>query len=79
VVRAGIDHCTPHDLRRTAGSWMLQGGVPIEMVSSMLGHADIKTTREVYTHWNVEYLRGAADALGSDVASQLARNLSESA
>jgi integrase len=82
VARAGIEHCTPHDLRRTAGSWLLQAGLPIEVVSSMLGHSDIRTTREVYTHWNVEWLRSAADALAGpalDVASQLTRNAAESA
>lgn len=63
VARAGIAHCTPHDLRRTAGSWMLQAGIPIEVVSAMLGHSDIRVTRQVYTHWNVDWLRPAAKAL----------------
>jgi integrase len=63
VKRAGIAHCTPHDLRRTAGSWMLQAGIPIEVVSAMLGHSDIRVTRQVYTHWNVDWLRPAAKAL----------------
>jgi integrase len=82
VTKAGIEHCTPHDLRRTAGSWMLQAGVPIEVVSSMLGHRDIRTTREIYTHWNVEFLRGAADVLAGeacDVATHLTRNRAETA
>lgn len=63
VKRAGIEHCTPHDLRRTAGSWMLQAGIPIEVISAMLGHSDIRVTQQVYAKWNVEWLRSAAAAL----------------
>jgi integrase len=62
--RAGVKDCRPHDLRRTAGSWMLQRGVPIGLVSAMLGHRDVRTTQHVYAHLNVEHLRTAAEALG---------------
>jgi integrase len=67
VARAGIAHCSPHDLRRTAGSWLLQAGVPIEVVSAMLGHSDVRVTQAVYAHWNVDFLRGAADVLGGSL------------
>lgn len=63
VKRAGIEHCTPHDLRRTAGSWMLQAGIPIEVISAMLGHSDIRITQQVYARFNVDWLRPAAAAL----------------
>jgi integrase len=63
VARAGIEHCTPHDLRRTAGSWMLQAGIPIEVISAMLGHTDIRVTQQVYARFNVDWLRQAAKAL----------------
>lgn len=63
VQRAGIEHCTPHDLRRTAGSWMLQAGIPIEVISAMLGHSDIRVTQQVYARFNVEWLRPAAAVL----------------
>lgn len=36
---------TPHDLRRTAARLMLEGGAPIEQISLILGHSDIKTTQ----------------------------------
>lgn len=42
----GLDFdVTPHDLRRTAAKLMLDGGAPIEQISLILGHADIKTTQ----------------------------------
>ena len=79
VKRSGIAHCTPHDLRRTAGSWMLQAGLSIELVSGMLG-LSIQTARNVYTHWKAEWLRQAAAVLGApEVATQLTRKASESA
>lgn len=61
--RSGIAHCTPHDLRRTAGSWMLQAGVPIMVVSRMLGHSTVRVTEGVYAKHDVEWLRDAAKAL----------------
>lgn len=63
VQRANIPHCTPHDLRRTAGSWMLQAGVPIELVSRMLGHTTTHITQKVYARHTVEWLRTASEAL----------------
>lgn len=54
---SGIAHCTRHDLRRTAGSLMLQAGVKIEIVSEILGHANINITKKVYAHLTVDHLR----------------------
>lgn len=43
---AGIDdkRITPHALRRTAASILLDAGVPMRLVQNMLGHRDPKTT-----------------------------------
>lgn len=71
--RSGIAHCTRHDLRRTAGSLMLQSGVPLELVSAVLGHRSTEITRAVYAHLAVEHLRSAMDALvtaGTDATGQ---------
>jgi integrase len=61
--RSGIAHCTRHDLRRTAGSHMIQRGVPIELVSAVLGHAGIDITRSTYAHLIADHLRDAVAAL----------------
>lgn len=63
VKRAGIDHCTPHDLRRTAGRLMAEAGVPMEEIAQYLGHTNPAITRSTYARFSPEYLRGAADAL----------------
>jgi integrase len=48
--RAGIEDCTPHDLRQTCGSWLVQARVPLREVSKLLRHADIRVTEKVYAH-----------------------------
>ncbi len=50
VKRAGISHCTPHDLRRTCGSWLVQARTPIQEVARLLRHSDIQVTMSVYAH-----------------------------
>lgn len=44
-----------HDLRHSACSLMLSGGVPVEVVQMILGHSSPAVTRRVYAH----LLRGA--------------------
>lgn len=39
-----------HDLRHNCGSYLISEGVPITMVSSILGHADVATTLRIYSH-----------------------------
>jgi site-specific recombinase XerD len=41
---AGLNHVTPHDLRRTLVSNMLDGGADIETVRDLCGHTDVATT-----------------------------------
>ena len=51
VAKANIGK-TPniHDLRHTAASWLIIGGVPITDVQAQLGHEKIDTTASVYSH-----------------------------
>lgn len=57
VQRADLPHCTPHDLRRTCASWLVQACTPIQEVARLLRHADIQTTLEVYAHLMPDQLR----------------------
>lgn len=63
VTRAGIAHCSPHDLRRTAGRFMVEAGVPIEEVAQYLGHTNPEITRSTYARFSPAYLRKASNAL----------------
>jgi len=46
--RAGIEDCTPNDLRRTFAQWLRQSGVPIELLAPMMGHTTTKMVQLVY-------------------------------
>lgn len=41
---------TPHGLRHTHCSLLLEAGVPIEVVAKRMGHANVQTTLNIYAH-----------------------------
>lgn len=68
LLKAGLDPAqySPHKLRHTAATLMLQNGVDVRTLQEVLGHEHLNTT-QIYTHVDNENLRLAAKAnpLGS--------------
>jgi integrase len=60
--RAGLRQIGWHVLRHTFASWLVSDGVPIPVVQSLLGHANIEMTMR-YSHMAPSSFRSAIDVL----------------
>ncbi|WP_431205992.1 tyrosine-type recombinase/integrase [Bradyrhizobium betae] len=60
--RAGLKDVTPHTLRHTCATWLMQRGVPTWDASGYLGMSR-ETLERVYGHHHPDFLRSASEAL----------------
>jgi integrase len=58
-----VGKVTPHTLRHTAATWLMQRGVPLWEAAGFLGMSP-EVLQETYGHHHPDYLRGAAVAIG---------------
>jgi integrase len=52
-----------HDLRHATASFLEAKGVPAVVAQAILGHSDIRTTLQVYTHTQDDEIRAALEAI----------------
>lgn len=62
---AGLDPLSPHEARHTCASYLAAAGVPIKDVQTALGHADVRTTLNIYAKAVPGWEREAAARLDS--------------
>ncbi len=62
VASLGLQGLHRHDLRHAGATWFTNAGIPIHVVSDILGYASIETTRS-YLHTDNSVLRAAAQSM----------------
>jgi integrase len=67
VAETGLPRIRLHDCRHTAASLMLASGVPVKVVSEILGHASPTITLSVYAH----VMPGMAESAGAALLASL--------
>ncbi|MCW2901032.1 MAG: Integrase [Streptosporangiaceae bacterium] len=63
--QAGFRHVRLHDGRQTAATLLLTENVHPRVVMELLGHSQIRTTLDIYTHVIPALARDAADRMGA--------------
>jgi integrase len=62
--KANLPQCRFHDLRHLCASIMLLQGVNVKVAQERLGHKDITTTMNIYSHVLPSSAREAAEKIG---------------
>jgi integrase len=71
LLRAGVRHVRLHDGRHTAATLLLSEGVHPRVVMELLGHSQMRTTMDIYSHVMPALAREAADRMGAVLLNPL--------
>ena len=72
IKRADVPKIRFHDVRHTHASLLLAGGVNPKVVAERLGHSQISTTLDIYSHVLPQIQSAAADGFALAIANELA-------
>lgn len=67
--RAGLEAMRWHDLRHGTASLLIASGVPLAVVSAILGHSGIAITVDVYGHLTEDTKRAGVDRMAAELAA----------
>jgi Phage integrase family len=70
--QAGIENCSPNDLRRTYSKWMKLAHVPAEIVAPTMGHRDTRMVERVYGRLSPEEIGALQSAHFADCITGVA-------
>ena len=71
---AGIEDCRNHDLRHTMASHAVMNGVPVPVVSRLLGHSNLQMTLR-YAHLADRDVEAAAERAGKAISAVMGPGL----
>lgn len=69
--KAGLEHMAFHDLRHTFATLMLERGEDIKTIQELLGHADVSTSANTYTHVLKKLKAASADRMDGVMADAM--------
>lgn len=72
TARAGLPVVRLHDLRHAYATAALEAGVPLKVVSELLGHASIAVTADIYSHVSEELNRKSVEHVASFILGSAA-------
>jgi integrase len=61
---------TPHQLRHTFATILFEAGIDIKDAQTIMGHADITTTRNIYTHIRSQRMQETANKLNDFISKK---------
>ena len=68
--KVGLPDFRFHDLRHSAASLLLAQGVPMRAVMELLGHSNIGTTADIYSHVMPAMMRDVASKMDAVLGSR---------
>ncbi|HEZ7986976.1 MAG TPA: tyrosine-type recombinase/integrase [Ruminococcus sp.] len=64
----GLKHIRYHNLRHSCASLLIANGVPMKSIQEWLGHANYRTTADVYSHFDFRSKEYSAEIISQVLA-----------